>query len=96
MGNCVKATELAIQTKMTEKVSAFRKRMEGEFLGTWSVEPLKGRGEAIEAKILKVLELERMDIVDEILSNVPRVLESFVKQEMMERKPDTLKCIWPQ
>lgn len=86
----------AIQDTMTLKVEAFKHQLEEDTLASWAVKPLAGKGEKTENKILQILAGESVKVVDQILTHTPRLLDSFIYEEMGERKPETLKVTWPK
>jgi dGTP triphosphohydrolase len=81
----------ALQNEMMVRVGELKKLMGNEILSKWAIKPLKGKGEEIEQKIFDILKNEKIEIVDELLSHLPRILDTFILQELSERKPETLR-----
>ena len=92
----LESTELAIQHEMTKRVTEFRKQLQNELLGDWMVEALPGKGQVVEQKLINVLGTEKLEVVDELLTNLPRIWDTFVQEEMMNRTPSSLSVKWPE
>jgi hypothetical protein len=86
----------ALQNEMMVRVSMFKSQLKAETLGDWKVKPLRGRGEDIETEIFDILKDEKIEMVDELLTNLPRILDTFILDEMIKRKPDTLVTKFPE
>ena len=92
----LESVELALKSEAQIKVAAFRKQLDGDLMKSWNVKALAGKGEDIEQKVIDSLAEEKIEVVDEILTNLPRILESFITEEMMNREPKSLVCKWPE
>lgn len=91
----LESVELALKSEAQTKVAEFRRQLDAELLKSWRVKALAGKGEDIEQKLIDSLAEEKIEVVDEILTNLPRILDSFIMEEMMNREPRTLVCKWP-
>ena len=85
----------ALELEIMTRVGEFKKQLEGEILASWGVKPLKGKGEEIEQEIFEILQGEKIQMVAELLANLPRILDTFILDEMIQRKPETLKVNFP-
>jgi len=96
MKHRLESTLHAIQHELVNKVETFKKGLEEGLLATWHVEPLKGKGEKVEQKLLDVLGVESVKVVDELLTHLPRIIDSFVYEEMGKREPKSLEVKFPE
>ena len=86
----------ALQDEMTLKVEAFKHGLEDQILKEWRVKPLAGKGVKTEQAILDILQDEPIKVVDQILTHLPRLIDSFVYEEMGKRVPASLKVTFPE
>ena len=85
----------ALQNEVVIRIGEFKKLLQGEILFSWDVKPLPGKGSEIEQKIFDILKNEKIEVVDELLSHLPRILDTFVLEELSKRKPETLRVKFP-
>jgi len=85
----------ALQNEVMVRVGEFKKQVTNEILSSWAVKPLPGTGAEIEQRIFDLLNNEKIEVVDEILSHLPRIIDTFVLAELNKRKPDTLEVKFP-
>lgn len=90
------STLQAIKNEMLIKVEDYKKQLQAESLESWGVKPLKGKGEDTEQKLLDILGREPMEVVDQILTHLPRIVDSFIYGEMANREPKSLKVKFPE
>jgi hypothetical protein len=85
----------AIKNELVVKVETFKHQLEADKLSTWNVKPLEGKETKLEQTIIDLFADEPVEVVDQILSNLPRIIDSFLYQEMSERSPKSLKVEFP-
>jgi hypothetical protein len=86
----------AIKNELVVKVETFKHQLESDKLSTWNVKPLEGKETKLEQTILDLLGDEPVEVVDQILSNLPRIIDSFVYEEMGKREPKSLEVKFPE
>lgn len=90
---CVKQVLEEESVKQTE---AFKKQAMEDTLKSWNLKPLEGKGARTEQKIIDILEFETINVVDQILTHLPRVIDTFIMEEMSKRHPASLKVTFPE
>ena len=91
----LQSAEQALQNEIMVRVGEFKKELEKEIVGSWGIKPFKGKGIEIEQEIFDILAGESIQTVSELLANLPRILDTFILDEMIQRKPETLKVKFP-
>ena len=85
----------AVKNETVVKVEAFKKELEDGRLYDWNIKPLDGGDTKVEQAILDILGEEKITVVDQILTHFPRIIDSFIQEEMSKRSPDTLEIKFP-
>lgn len=96
MKHRLECTLRAIQEDLTVKIETFKHKLEDESLGSWKVQPLKGEGTKLEQTLLDLLADEPIKVVDQILTHLPRIIDTFIYEEMGKREPNSLKATFPE
>jgi len=86
----------AMQNEMTTRVESVKHQMEDEHLSVWNLKPLEGKGMKLEQTIIDILKDEPVKVCDQILTHLPRILDSFIYEEMGQREPKSLKVKFPE
>ena len=96
MKHRLESTLQAIKNELMIKVETFKHELQAEQLKMWKVKPLEGKGVATEQKILDILGTEPVEVADQILTHFPRIIDSFITEEMANREPESLKIKFPE
>jgi len=80
-----------IDERGAKRLQDYKDSMGKERFGDWNLKAQDGKGKEVEQMIIDLFKEETVTVAETIMDSWKHIHDAFVRKELLERKPETLK-----